>query len=420
MTTCLTLIARWALFGLLIFTPLARGSVQGWAVTVIEMVTLVGLTALLFQKILDWDWKWIKTPLDKPIILLFMLAILSTVFSMHKTTSIWASIQLLNYIVIFYLVIHTIRTRSQLRQLVYVIIGVAVFLSVFGLFKRFGVNPFPWWDYSELKYSPDWLSATYANHNHMAGYLEMAIPLALALLLTGLRPGTLFLLVYLSFLLLTTLVLTLSRGGWIGCLAGLSFMAIALLTSPRFERKRLLGAIAVGALVVALVALVSTPVVERVLTIAEEDQAASLSSRVIVWNGIYKMIPERPFLGTGPGTFATVFTQYQPPGLNARFFMADNDYLQFISEVGLPLIAIIIWMIIALYRKGFKKLKNPSRLSRWMTLGAMAGLTAILVHSISDFNLHIPANAILFVVLAAIVVAPLPVSSDHDKTRPKR
>ena len=66
-------------------------------------------------------------------------------------------------------------------------------------------------------------------------------------------------------------------------------------------------------------------------------------------------------------------------------------------------------MIIALYRKGFRKLKNPSRLVRGITLGAMSGITAILVHSISDFNLHIPANALLFAILAALVVAPLPV-----------
>ena len=68
----------------------------------------------------------------------------------------------------------------------------------------------------------------------------------------------------------------------------------------------------------------------------------------------------------------------------------------------------MVWMIIALFAKGFKKINNPSRLVRGVTIGAMSGITAILVHSIFDFNLHIPANAILFTVLAAIVVSPLP------------
>ncbi len=89
--------------------------------------------------------------------------------------------------------------------------------------------------------------------------------------------------------------------------------------------------------------------------------------------------------------------------------MAYNDYLHFTSKAGLPLIPIVVWMIIALYRKGFKKLKNPSRLVRGITLGAMSGITAILIHSFGDFNLHISVNAILFTVLGALVVAPLPV-----------
>ena len=79
---------------------------------------------------------------------------------------------------------------------------------------------------------------------------------------------------------------------------------------------------------------------------------------------------------------------------------------------------IVVWMIIVLYRKGFTKLKNPSRLVRGITLGAMSGITAILIHSISDFNLHIPANALLFTILAAVVVAPLPEQESAYRFQP--
>jgi len=131
-------------------------------------------------------------------------------------------------------------------------------------------------------------------------------------------------------------------------------------------------------------------------------------ARITVWGGIVEMIKDYPLLGTGPGTFSIVYTQYQPAGFDYRYFMGHNDYLHFTSETGLPLIAVMIWMIVALFVKGFKKLNNPSRLVRGITLGAMSGITAILVHSIFDFNLHIPANAILFTVLAALVASPLP------------
>jgi len=164
----------------------------------------------------------------------------------------------------------------------------------------------------------------------------------------------------------------------------------------------------------ALIVLASTPVVERILTIEQREYIPNFSARLTAWGGVVDMIKDYPVLGIGPGTFAFIFTQYQPPGLAQHYTMAHNDYLHFTSEVGLPLIAIVVWMIIALYRKGFRKLKNPSRLVRGITLGAMSGITAILVHSIGDFNLHIPANALLFTVLAGIVVAPLP---QHNMSR---
>ena len=272
------------------------------------------------------------------------------------------------------------------------------------------MNPFPWWDYGDIRYVPYRLSSTYGNANHLAGYLEMAIPLLLGLFLLGYRKGIRFLLFYITLLILTALILSLSRGGWTSTALATVFMASVLLKSEYFKRKKLLLGGILGFIVLALVILASTPVVERIRTLEQGEEG--FYPRLLRVKGTIKMIIDYPFLGTGPGTFALIFTQYQPPGMGSRSFYAHNDYLHFISETGLLLIPIIIWMIIALYRKGFEKLKNPSRLVRGTTLGAMAGITAILFHSIGDFNLHIPANAILFAVLTAIVVSPLPVNDD--------
>ncbi|MBN2062111.1 MAG: O-antigen ligase family protein [Deltaproteobacteria bacterium] len=408
----LSSIPLYLIYALLIFTPLARGSVQPWAVTVIHIVTLVALAAFLIEKTWKQNWQWIKTPLDLPLLILLILVILSTLFSLLPKISTWSLILLINYLTIFYLTIHTNRTRTQSKRLIFIIIGVATFLAVFGLFKKFGMNPFPWWEYGELKYNPDWLSSTYGNHNHFAGYMEMSIPLVLGLFLLGYRSGKLFILVYITLLILTSLILSLSRGGWIGTLLGLVFITIALFSSRYFKRKKLLIISIAGFIVLALIVLASTPVVERIRTLENDVEEPSFEGRVSAWSGVIEMIRDHPLLGTGPGTFASVFTRYQPPGHAARYFYAHNDYLHFISETGLILIPIIIWMIIAVYRRGFHKLKNSSRFARGTTLGALTGITAILVHSIVDFNLHIPANAILFTILTAIVAAPLPVKEE--------
>ena len=403
--------SRYSLYALLIFTPLARASVQGWAVTTIHMVTLIALTTFLMERSNTWDWKWIKTPLDKPFIALLLLCFLSSIFSLHKQTSFWSTILLLNYLTVFYITIHTFRTRSQLMQLVYLIIGVAAFLSIFGLFKYFGFNPFPWWEYTDIGQSPYRLSATFGNPDHLAGYMEMTLPLVLGLFLFGFERGKKFVLIYLSFLLLTALLLSLSRGAWFGSITGLTLMAACLLFDRYFKRKGLVLSIIGVTLAAAFIVLSTTPVVERMLTLTKRAPESNLNSRMMVWGGAVRMIENHPLLGTGPGTFAFAYTKFQPPGLSYHYTMAHNDYLHFVSETGLPLIAIIIWMIIALYRKGFRKIKNPSRLVRGTTIGAMSGITAILVHSVGDFNLHIPCNAILFTMLVAIVAAPLPGNS---------
>jgi O-antigen ligase len=375
--------------------------------TTIHLITLIALTAFLLEKTLTSNWKWIPTPLDIPILVLIILLILSTMFSSHRQTSIWSFILFLNYIIIYYLVIHTVHTRAELRQLVYLIIGIATFLSVFGFFKIFGVNPFPWWDYADLPHHVR-LTATFGNPDHLAGYMEMAIPLMLGLLLFGHTGAKRFLLIYLTFLLLTALLLTLSRGGWFGALIGLLFMAACLLFDRYFKQKRLVLGLMAGTLAVALIVFASTPVVERILTLTEHGVGPNLHDRMVVWGGTTDMIAQHPLLGTGPGTFAFAFTKHQHAGLTTQFMMAHNDYLHFTSELGLILIGILVWMLIVLYKRGFKKLNNPSRLVRGTTIGAMSAITALLVHSFFDFNLHIPSNALLFTVLSALVVAPSP------------
>ncbi|MCP4665412.1 MAG: hypothetical protein GY849_03510 [Deltaproteobacteria bacterium] len=404
-------VARYAVYALLVFTPLARGSFQPWAITTIHLMTLIAFTALLLEKTISWNWKRIKTPLDKPMMILLILCILSTIFSLHRETSIWSIILLINYVAFFYLVIHTTRTRAQFRRLLYTIIGMATILSILGILKSSGINPFPWWEYPHQAHSLYRMSSTFGNPNHLAGYMEMALPIAVGSILTGVRRNVAGLIITIILLMLLVLILTLSRGGWIGAFVGLSFMTMALLTDRYASNKKLIIVLAAGFLFTIFVVFSSTHVVKKILTLEQVDTTPNFSFRVIVWKATVEMIKDYPLLGAGPGTFATVFSQYQPPS-QGRYFYAHNDYLHFTAELGLVFIPIVAWMIILLYRRGFKKLKNESRLVRGTTLGALCGITAILVHSISDFNLQIPSNALLFTLLAALVVAPFPIHHD--------
>ncbi len=404
------------LYALLLFSPLARGSVQGWAVTSIHLLTVAAATVFFLRAALGKRLEWVPTPVDLPVLSLLAVVAAATAFSVNRRLSLQSALLLLNYLTVFYWTVQAVRTRSQLWQLLWVVCSIGLLLTVVGFLKLFGNSPFPWWDYTDLEETGCFIS-TYGNRNHLAGFMEMAIPLAIGLCLSGVRGWKFWLSVYFVLALVPALVLSLSRGGWLGAFAGLLFMAVCLLLDRRFKRKAVLLTVVGGFFAVLLVVLSSTSAVERILTVSDLESGSGIGSRLVVWGGVLDMIGQSPFLGTGPGTFPYAFTRFQPPGFACHFKMAHNDYLQFAAEAGLPVLAIVGWTAFALYRRGFEKIGAPSRLVRGTTLGALSAITAILVHSLFDFNLHIPANALLFTVLCAVVAAPKQSRHTHLDTK---
>ena len=148
----------------------------------------------------------------------------------------------------------------------------------------------------------------------------------------------------------------------------------------------------------------SLPVVQRITTLTQQDPIHTLTSRIRCWQGAADQIKDNVMIGTGPDSFAVESPAYQLPGYAVLFRYAHNDYLHFISETGVLFIPILIFTLFCFFRSGFQKLKSHSRQKRGFALGAMAGVFATHIHSFSDFNLNIPANALLFTILAGIVV----------------
>lgn len=394
------------LYGILIFSPLARGGAHLWVQTLLLMTIMLAGAVMLLERWYRAEPVTVSTPLDKPITALGLWCIVSLTLSEYRPVSMGAVVTLLAYIAFFYILLHSIRTRKDQRQLVSVIIGVALFLSLFGYFQRFGMNPFWWWRYEGLNVNSHFLSSTYGNHNHLAGYLEMSLPLLLGLFLTRTRRGmVLLLMIYGVGVIAIAHALALSRGGWLALALSLCFMGIALLAQQRFRSKKMLLTLAACILFLALFILTGTHMVERMMTMTQEETIVGLNGRSIAWSGTVAMIKDHLLVGSGPGTYATIFTQYQPPGFTARFFYAHNDYLHYIAELGLPIVLIMGWLLFVLFKTGFSKLNNPSRQTWGITLGAMTGIVAMLIHSIGDFNLHLPANALLFITLAALVMS---------------
>lgn len=406
---------------LIAFTPLARGSVHPWATTIIQIGIILAAISLIIENFSTKKIILPKTPMTKPIIAITVLCLISMIFSDHKPFAIEGLLMLLTYITAYYITISSIQTRKQQRILIYTIISTAVLLSIIGIMKRFGLNPFTFWIYPEigLGHTPTSVAGAYVNRNHMAGFLEMAIPLTLILFITRSRSTESKLgLITLALFLLTTQAFTLSRGGWISTINAIIFLAAILLLQKNYAHKKVILIITTFIVILSLFILSSLPVVERITTLTEQEPTVNLKGRIRFWKGAILQIKDNLYLGTGPNTFAKAYPAYQIPGNSVLARNAHNDYLHFTAEMGIVFIPVLIYTLFSFFRTGFQKLKSPSRQIRGFTLGAMAGIFAILIHSFSDANLNIPANAFAFTIIAALV--SILSETVKGKTRPAR
>jgi O-antigen ligase len=118
------------------------------------------------------------------------------------------------------------------------------------------------------------------------------------------------------------------------------------------------------------------------------------------------MFLKRPILGWGLGTFPVVYPEFRTFYTNFFVNEAHNDYLQLLVEMGLLGFGTMLWFLVTLYTRAFKKITHwTSEISGAVTLACVLGLSGILVHSAVDFNLQIPANAALFYVWCTIAAS---------------
>ena len=125
---------------------------------------------------------------------------------------------------------------------------------------------------------------------------------------------------------------------------------------------------------------------------------------------------QKPMVGQGAGTFEVTYPQYADESVRLHFDHAHNDFLQFFIEygaIGSLLLALFVgW---ALYYAMAALWQTKSLFRNGLGLGISIGIVSLMIHSFSDFNLQIPANAITFITLCAIAV----LTQNHSKRTPK-
>jgi O-antigen ligase len=252
----------------------------------------------------------------------------------------------------------------------------------------------------------------YVNHNHYAGLMEMLTPFPLVLAVTQFTSGNRKIAVAgIAALMAGTIFLSGSRGGMVAFVAQIVVLGVLMLRRRENSWKQpLMLGIFVTVVIVFLVWIGGNELTRRLMSIhSEAREEISGGVRLSIDRDCLRMFIKRPFLGWGLGAFPIVYPEFR--SFYTTFFVneAHNDYLQLLVETGLVGFSIAAWFLVTVFRRAAGKLKNWTETANGaLTVAALLGCVGILVHSLLDFNLQIPANAALFYVLCAIAAsAPL-------------
>lgn len=346
--------------------------------------------------------------------------------SIDRAATIDSLILSVALVLIFLLTIQFSNSHQRIRTIAYVIVMSGLFQAVYGGFMTLSGMEY---GFLHKKYVGQGVATgTFINRNHLAGYLEMALAIGIGLMIAELKGshqaghwkqrlrGWIALLfsrkvrirLYLVMMVIA-LVLTHSR---MGNTAFFSSMLIAGIIGLVFSRHATKSTVVLlVSLLVIDIFLVGTffgvkKVVNRIqsTTVSIQDNEVSIEREIRdeADNYIVELAKDHKLAGTGLGSFYGAFMPYRGDDINKYFKHAHNDYLEFTAETGLVGLFLVGTMVIgSLIVALIAQAKRRDHLMRGLSFAAIMGITAILIHSMVDFNLQIPANAATFMVMMA-------------------
>jgi len=322
------------------------------------------------------------------------------------------TILLISYFVFGYIIADFINTRRKVKFILFVVLITLTIESIIGIYQYITQNPI------FFEGSRNFATGTYYNRNNFSGFIELTLPLFIGFIFTFWRFGSFknikslikesdtlmksVLFLFLVGIAFMSLLFSLSRMGIFSFLISLIFFYLVYKKYYKNINTSwfLIFIIFVGltfGLFVGLLALF-----ERFVDIGIRPDV-----RLSVWTDSFRIFKNFPLFGTGLATFEYVYQSYRTLLISSVFKYTHNDYLQLLFETGLVGFGFIITSLTLFFRSSFKTLNNLYRVHDdfgfFICLGSLTGIVSILIHSLTDFNLHIPANAIYFSLLVGLV-----------------
>jgi putative inorganic carbon (HCO3(-)) transporter len=360
------------------------------------------------------------TPIHLTVAIYWGVMGLATVLSPVRGAALAGLIKLTLNLLLFALVARVARHPRRRNGLVLAYLLTTLPVSVYGLRQYFfGATALAtWMDVNSSLADATRVYSFLGNPNLLAGYLIPAVMFSAAALFAwpGWLPKGLALVTAVIGTL--CLVLTLSRGGWIGFLIG-GFLLLALLVhywsvrfSPLWRRWALPLLLGVTTALVVLAVLSVGSLRDRVLSLFAGRADSSNNFRMNVWVAVLAMIRDRPILGIGPGNdaFNQVYPLYQLPRYTA--LSAYSVFLEVLVEGGIVGLLSFLWVLLLVFQQGWQQLQRLRQgqdpQGYWL-MAAVASVAGILGQGIADTVMYRPQISTLWWLAIALVASYYPV-----------
>lgn len=446
------------LFFLIFFPVLILGGVDEWVILIIELSVLLMWVVYLFSsehppispRVEKISRFLFKIMIALSVFCLFQVIPLPTIiiklisphsysfrslFSFEAAKTSWLtisvvpyltikeSLEILSYAFLVLLILKTINSYQVIKRFFFALAILGAFEAGYGLIEL--INPHPRLLFFTKDINLAVATGTYVNQNHFSGLLEMTLPLTLGLFLARLEglftPGLTWkdrLLLFSEKRMTINVVLGIfiilqvlgvwfsqSRSGVI--VVFLEFIFFLGMTAFFSKNERLRSRQTLRVLQVIFVIVLVVIIYSGALSTIDRFTTEKLhqEGRFQYWTTLTQMVRDFPLWGSGLGTFAAVYPAYESSKTYGLLLHAHNDYLEFLLEIGIVgltlLLGGIIYVLIKTYlswakRRNFK--------IKTLTLAGMTSILGIAIHSLTDFNLHIPANTLIFSMIVALTL----------------
>ena len=450
-------VIEWLLISLLAFMPLAFGAVEAWSEEVV--VVLVGsicicfLLKLVFERNTRFIWSWAYIP-----IMLFILvaafqlislptSLLSVISpstaatkqellgDLPNSSKLLRSMTLSFYpaatkhnlrlvlaiAAVFLVVVNIYRRTEQIKRLLAAIAVIGGSIAMLALAQDLVGNGKIYWIVSPGV--GEAYSGPFVNHSHYGQFMNLSIGAALGLLLvkvhetfTGKKPTppmvfeylsspaakVIWLLVAMMIVGAATVFVSLTRGGMVSMFVAAGFTTLVLSWRQSLRGQGwIMALLALGAFICVLY-IGFDAVYDRLASLRELHQAEGGRWQIV--KDILLAWTKFPVFGTGLGTHEVVYPMFDRSTNTSLAAYAENEYAQAAEETGLVGLVALVGFGILVWASYVRNIRSASVPIRSAAYGLGFGLLAIMLHSLSDFGQHLPANAVLSGVSCALLL----------------